>query len=127
MSGWRFKTAAHSSKMLTKRHRLYRLAGQFPQAREGFAVAPGPCPSGSPPLLMAAARAGLVKQRGSDMSGWRFKTASHEEVDASAAVHASTARWSSSVKRACVAVIIAVDDILRLDLDGDAILAIAEA
>ena len=26
--GWRFKTAAHSSKMLTKRHRLYRLAAQ---------------------------------------------------------------------------------------------------
>ena len=75
--GWRFKTAAHSSKMLTKRHRLYRLAGQLAQAREGFAVAPGPCPSGSPPLLMAAARAGLVSQRGSDLSGWRFKTAAH--------------------------------------------------
>ena len=73
--GWRFKTAAHSSKMLTKRHRLYRLAGQLAQAREGFAVAPGPCLSGSPPLLMAAARAGLVSQRGSDLSGWRFKTA----------------------------------------------------
>ena len=65
--GWRFKTAAHSSKMLTKRHRLYRLARQLAQAREGFAVAPGPCPSGSPPLLMTAARAGLVSQRGSDM------------------------------------------------------------
>ena len=75
MSGWRFKTAAHSSKMLTKRHRLYRLAGQLAQAREGFAVAPGPCLSGSPPLLMAAARAGRVSQRWSDMIGWRFKTA----------------------------------------------------
>ena len=73
--GWRFKTATHSSKMLTKRHRLYRLAGQLAQAREGFAVAPGPCLSGSPPLLMAAARAGLVSERGSDLSGWRFKTA----------------------------------------------------
>ena len=77
MSGWRFKTAAHSSKMLTKRHRLYRLARQSAQAREGFAVAPGPYPSGPPPLLMAAVRAGLVSQRGSDMSGWRFKTAAH--------------------------------------------------
>ena len=76
MSGWRFKTAAHSSKMLTKRHRLFRLAQQCSLAREGFAAAHGPCPSGSPPLLMAAARAGLVSQRGSDMSGWRFKTAS---------------------------------------------------
>ena len=47
---------------VTKRHRLYRLAGQLAQAREGFAVAPGPCLSGSPPLLMAAARAGLVPQ-----------------------------------------------------------------
>ena len=75
--GWRFKAAAHSSKMLTKRHRLYRLAGQLAQAREGFAVAPGPCLSGSPPLLMAAARAGRVSQRGSDLIGWRFKTAAH--------------------------------------------------
>ena len=75
MSGLCFKTAAHSSKMLTKRHRLYRLAGQLAQAREGFAVAPGPCLSGSPPLLMAAARAGLVSERGSDLIGWRFKTA----------------------------------------------------
>ena len=40
---------------------------------------------------------------------------------------ASTARWSSSVERACVAVIIAVDEVLRLDLDDDAVLAIAEA
>ena len=64
MIGWRVKTAAHSSKTLTKRHRLYRLARQCSPAREGFAVAPGPCPSGSPPLLMAAARAELVSQRG---------------------------------------------------------------
>ena len=40
---------------------------------------------------------------------------------------ASTARWSSSVERACVAVIIAVDEVFRLDLDDDAVLAIAEA
>ena len=75
MSRWRFKTAAHSSKMLTKRHRLYRLARQLAQAREGFTVAPGPCPSGSPLLLMAAARTGLVSQCGSEMSRWRFETA----------------------------------------------------
>ena len=29
-----------------------------------IAVGPGPCPSGSPPLLMAAARAGLVSHIG---------------------------------------------------------------
>ena len=39
----------------------------------------------------------------------------------------SPARWSSSVERACVAVVIAVDEGFRLDLDGDAVLAIAEA
>ena len=75
MSGWRFKTAADSSKMLTKRSCVRRLARQCSPAREGFAVAQGPCPSGSPPLLMAPVRAGLASQRGSEMSGWRFKTA----------------------------------------------------
>ena len=34
---------------------------------------------------------------------------------------------SSNVERACVAVIIAVGEVLRLDLDGAAVLAIAEA
>ena len=48
MSGWRFKTAAHSSKMLTKRSRAWRLARLCSPAREGFAAAHGPCPSGSP-------------------------------------------------------------------------------
>ena len=40
---------------------------------------------------------------------------------------ASTARWSSSVERACIAVIIAVGEVFRLDLDEGAVLAIAEA
>ena len=31
------------------------------------------------------------------------------------------------MKRACIAVIIAVDEVFRLDLDDDAVLAIAEA
>ena len=72
---------SHSSKMLTKRHRLWRLARQCSPAREGFAVAHGPCPSSCAPLLMAAARAELVSLCGSDMSGWRFKTAVHVRHD----------------------------------------------
>ena len=77
MIGWRFKTAAHSSKMLTKRSRAWWLTRLCSPARESFAAAQGPCRSGSAPLLMAAARAGLVSQRGSEMSRWRFKTAAH--------------------------------------------------
>ena len=46
-------------------------------SRRRRSVAPEPSLSGSPPLLMAAARAGLVSQRASDMSGLRFKTAAH--------------------------------------------------
>ena len=40
---------------------------------------------------------------------------------------ASTARWIISVEIACVAVIIALDKVFKLDLDGDAVLAIDEA
>ena len=42
-------------------------------------------------------------------------------------LYATTAQRSSSVERAFVAVIIAVGEVLRLDLDGDAVLAMAEA
>ena len=63
------RNASRLGRMLTKRHRAWRLARQCSPAREGFAVAHGPCPGGSPPLLMAAARAELVSERVSDMSG----------------------------------------------------------